>query len=106
MKNVKFRGMPRKKKNSAMNSAAQIPRLKFRGSNSAEKNPNSADRLEIPGPAENCGPYSPGIPKSWPTQEAGVGRTPEGEGGPNGPNGFLTLPQWSPTYFRLRAALP
>src|SRR6218665_3345718 len=35
---------------------------------------------------------SPGTPKSWPTQEAGVGRTPEGEGGPNGPTGFLTLP--------------
>src|SRR6218665_117606 len=31
-------------------------------------------------------------PKGWPTQEAGVGRTPEGEGGPNGPTGFLTLP--------------
>ena|SRR6218665_65572 len=27
-----------------------------------------------------------------------VGRTPEGEGGPNGPTGFLTLPgeEWSP----------
>src|SRR6218665_173352 len=35
---------------------------------------------------------SPGTPKSWPTQEAGVGRTPEGEGGPNGATGFLTLP--------------
>ena len=34
---------------------------------------------------------SPGTPKGWPTQEAGVGRTPEGEGGPNGPTGFLAL---------------
>src|SRR6218665_3352009 len=41
---------------------------------------------------------SPGTPKSWPTQEAGVGRTPEGEGGPNGPTGFLIIPgeEWSP----------
>src|SRR6218665_945893 len=37
-------------------------------------------------------------PKGWPTKEAGVGRTPGGEGGPNGPTGFLTLPgeEWSP----------
>src|SRR6218665_3508637 len=34
MKNVKFRGFPRKKTNSAVNSAAQLPRQKpkFRGS--------------------------------------------------------------------------
>src|SRR6218665_3059183 len=40
---------------------------------------------------------SPGTPKGWPMQEAGVGRTPEGEGGPNGPTGFLTLPgeEWA-----------
>src|SRR6218665_1101404 len=41
---------------------------------------------------------SPGTPKGWPTQEAGFGRTPVGEGGPNGPTGFLTLSgeEWSP----------
>src|SRR6218665_2476909 len=35
---------------------------------------------------------SPGTPKSWPTQDAGAGRTPLGEKGPNGSTGFLTLP--------------
>src|SRR6218665_2309033 len=43
MKNVKFRGIPLQKDEF---------RLKFCG-----KNPNSAARLEIPRPAENCGPY-------------------------------------------------
>ena len=50
-------------------------------------------------PKDHLGRYarwtgSPGTPKSWRTQEAGVGRTPEGEGGPNGPTGFLTLYIW------------
>ena len=43
----KFRGIPRKKDEF---------RGKFRG-----KNPNSAARLQIPRPAENCGPYSSAI---------------------------------------------
>ena len=53
-------------------------------------------------PKDHLGRYarwtgSPGTPKSWPTQEAGAGRIPQGEGGPNGPTGFLTLPgkEWS-----------
>src|SRR6218665_1756715 len=55
-------------------------------------------------PKDHLGRYarwtgSPGTPKGWPTKEAGVGRTPEGEGGPNGPTGFFTIPgeEWSPT---------
>jgi len=52
MKNIEFRGIPRKKdefrgKIPRLNSAAQ-----FRG-----KNPNSAARRKILRAAENCGPY-------------------------------------------------
>src|SRR6218665_2774772 len=53
MENVKFRRFFRgKKTNAAVNSAVEISRLKSRG-----KIPNSADRLENPRSAENCGPY-------------------------------------------------
>ena len=41
---------------------------------------------------------SPGTLKSWPSQAAGVGRTPEGENGLLRPTGLRTPPgeDWSP----------
>jgi len=54
-------------------------------------------------PKDHAGRYerwigSPGTPNGWSTQEAAVGRTPEGELGLDGPTGFLTLPgqEWPP----------